>query len=63
MFLLEQYDSVRERYATVQGPPWDHLGTIFAQIQKLVSRRLGIDLGSSLVTGGWVIPTSQFKSR
>ena len=46
MFLLEQYDSVGKQRTIVQGPPWDHLGTIFGQIRKLISRRLGIDLGS-----------------
>ena len=46
MFLLEQHDSAGIHRSTVQGPPWDHLGTIFGQIRKLISRRLGLDLGS-----------------
>ena len=33
MFLLEQYDFVGKQRTTVQGPPWDHLRTIFAKFE------------------------------
>ena len=36
----------------------DNLRTIFGKLRKLCSRRLGINLGSSLVTVGWVIQDS-----
>ena len=49
MFLLEQYDSAGKQGPTVQGPRRDHLGSIFGHIRKLISRRLGIDLGSILL--------------
>ena len=42
MTLAEQHDSVGKRRTTVQGPPWDRLGTIFGQIRKLISTRLGL---------------------
>ena len=37
MFLLGQYDSAGIQSTTVQGPPWDHLGTIFGKIRKLLA--------------------------
>ena len=49
MFLLEQYGFAGIQRTTVRGPPWHHLGTIFGQVRKFMSRRLGIDLGSNLL--------------
>ena len=49
MFLLKQHDSAGKQKTTLQGPRWDHLGTIFDKVRKLISRRLGIDLGSILL--------------
>ena len=49
MFLLEQDDSAGKQRTTVQGPFRDHLGTIFGQMRKLISRRSWINLGSILL--------------
>ena len=59
MFLAEDHDPGREtcscqnnmvllgnKEPLLKGPPWDHLGTIFGQIRKLISCHSWIDLGS-----------------
>ena len=57
VFLLEQHDAVGRYRTTVQGLPWDHLGTTFGKIRKLFPAICGLiwDLFGKPLCAQWVL--------